>query len=140
MPLELVPLCDVVVAVDPPVNVGEGPAGTRMIVGVSGIRVEGERLRGTVPAGPGGDWLTIGPGGVATIDARFGLETDDGAIVYAQYHGRMDASVPREERVIHVAPRFETADPRYAWLNLVQAVGRGTFGPEGVTYEWYEVR
>lgn len=140
MSLELVPLCNVVVAVEPPSVVGEGPAGTRTIVGVREVRVEGERLRGTTPVGPGGDWLVIGPGGVATIDARFGFETHDGALVYVQYHGRMDASVPREERVIHVAPRFETADPRYAWLNLVQAVGRGTFGPEGVRYEWYEVR
>jgi hypothetical protein len=38
------------------------------------------------------------------------------------------------------APRFETGDPRYAFLNKVQAIGRG-FAKEGrATFELYEVR
>ena len=41
----------------------------------------------------------------------------------------------------YVAPRFETGDARYAWLNRIQAVGKGTLNEDlSVDYEWYEVR
>lgn len=139
MAVELVPLCTFTAIVKPPLMVGEGPAGTRMIIEVERVRIEGERLSGGAEGGPSGDWVVIGPGGVATLDVRFTFTTDDGALVYVQYGGRMDTAPPREERVIHVAPRFETSDPRYAWLNRVQAVGKGGFTPEGVVYELYEV-
>ena len=42
---------------------------------------------------------------------------------------------------VYVAPRFETGDERYAWLNRIQAVGKGTVNEDlSVDYEWYEVR
>ena len=34
-----------------------------------------------------------------------------------------------------------TGDERYAWLNRIQAVAKGTFTPEGtLIYEMYELR
>ena len=33
--------------------------------------------------------------------------------------------------VLYGAPLFETGDPRYAWLNQVQAVFRGVVGADG---------
>jgi hypothetical protein len=39
-----------------------------------------------------------------------------------------------------VAPTFETGDERYAWLNSIQAVGKGTLDGSAVHYDWYEVR
>jgi hypothetical protein len=140
MSVELVPLCTVEAETRPPVMIGDGPAGTRMIVEVERLRVEGERLRGTAAGAAGGDWVTVSPAGVATLDVRLTFTTHDGALVLVQYNGRMDARPPREERVVHVAPRFETGDERYAWLNLVQAVGVGRFVEGGVRYEWFEVR
>ena len=42
---------------------------------------------------------------------------------------------------IYVAPRFETGDERYAWLNRIQAVGKGILNQDlSLEYEWYEVR
>ena len=39
------------------------------------------------------------------------------------------------------APTFETGDERYAWLNRVQAVGKGIIRPDRtIDYEFYEVR
>lgn len=140
MSLELIPLCTATFTVRPPLMVGEGPAGTRMIIEVERVRIEGERLSGSGEGGPAGDWVVVGPGQVATLDVRFTFTTHDGALVFVQYNGRMDAAPPREQRVVYAAPRFETADERYGWLNAVQAVGRGRFSDEGVTYEWYEVR
>ena len=42
---------------------------------------------------------------------------------------------------VYDASRFETGYERYAWLNRIQAVGKGTFHDDlSVDYEWYEVR
>ena len=140
MSIELVPLCTVRAVTRPPIVVGEGPAGRRSIIEVASVRLEGERLRAGSEGGAAADWVLMGPGAVATVDVRFAVETDDGATIFVQYGGRIDASVPREQWEIRVAPRFETSDERYTWLNTVQAVGKGHITPEGVTYEWFEVR
>ena len=49
---------------------------------------------------------------------------------------------PQLPATIYVAPRFETCDERYLWLNRIQAVGKGTLQEDGLSlyYEWYEVR
>jgi len=36
-------------------------------------------------------------------------------------------------------PRFETGDPRYAWLNSTVAVSQGRVLPNAVEYRVYEV-
>jgi hypothetical protein len=42
---------------------------------------------------------------------------------------------------LYVTPRFETGDERYAWLNRIQAVGKGTAHEDlSIDYEWHEVR
>jgi len=47
----------------------------------------------------------------------------------------------RSPSTIYVAPRFETSDERYAWLNRVQAIGKGIVNEDLLLdYEWYEVR
>lgn len=140
MSLELVPLCTVRAVTRPAIMVGEGPAGRRSIIEVASVRLEGERLRGGLEGGAAADWVLVGPGNVGTVDVRFTFETDDGAVVFVQYGGRIDVSVPRADWDIRVAPRFETSDERYLWLNTVQAVGKGRITPEGVTYDWFEVR
>jgi Protein of unknown function (DUF3237) len=67
------------------------------------------------------------------------VETDDGALVFIQYNGRVDVS-RRGAAPVYSAPRFETGDDRYRWLNRVQAVGKGTFDGRTLRYELYEVR
>ena len=106
----------------PPADLGATPAGHRLIVDVTGGSFEGARLRGRVlPSG--GDWLLIGPDGFGRLDVRITLATDDGAFVYVQYHGVIEAN----ETVLGALagggetafgqfrffsqPRFETADP-----------------------------
>jgi hypothetical protein len=43
---------------------------------------------------------------------------------------------------VYAAPRFETGDERYRWLNGIQAVQKGRLDPETlqITYRTYEVR
>lgn len=138
MAIELVPLCEVEVTLAEPIVVGPGPAGTRLIGEVRSARASG-RLTGSLKGNAAADWLLL-QGGVGLLDVRVTIETDDGAVIFAQYNGRMDVSEGIGGKPVYVAPRFETGDPRYAWLNLVQAVGKGQLSGTTLRYEWYEVR
>lgn len=136
MDIELVPLCTIDATLATPLMVGQGAAGMRVIFEVADATVSGDRLRGRA-RGPGADWVLL-HGESGTIDVRISIETDDGALVFAQYHGKVDLAV--QPARLRVAPRFETGDERYAWLNAVQAVGVGTSDGTNLHYEWFEVR
>ena len=133
-----------------PVEVGAGPFGTRSIFDVTGGTAEGPRLRGKLLAS-GGDWLLVDASGTGYLDVRGTLETDDGAWIYIQYHGVIEmnekvlAALGRSEATefgdtyFMTQPRFETGDPRYAWLNRVVAVAEGRVLPNAVEYHVYQV-
>ena len=137
MAIDLVPLCSLDVTLAAPIVVGNGPSGRRMIFEVVSGRITGDRLQGRSKGQAAADWITI-VGSVGTLDVRATFETDDGAIVYVQYGGRTDVSQPGAP--IYVAPVFETGDERYAWLNRIQAVGKGLLDGSELHYDWYEVR
>lgn len=139
MTVELIPLCNLDVTLADPIMVGEGPAGLRLIYEVLELTVEGDRLRGTMLGHAAADWVTVS-GPIGCLDVRCTFQTHDGAIVLAQYQGRTDLSGGAENSIIYVAPRFETADPGYLWLNAIQAVGKGALDGSHLRYEWYEVR
>ncbi len=134
----------------PPVEVGAGPFGSRMIFDVIGGSAEGPRLRGKLLAS-GGDWLLVNANGTGYLDVRGTLETDDGALVYIQYHGVVEmsekvmaASAKGEETdygdtYFMTQPRFETGDPRYQWLNSIVAVAEGRVLPNAVEYRVYQL-
>ena len=144
MAIELVPLCTLQFQLRRPIEVGAGCAGTRLIVEVASIRVTGERLNAEMMGAAVADWLVIGPEGTGTLDVRAALRTDDGAIIYVQYNGRSAEDLSQGVQLpatFYVAPRFETCDERYAWLNRIQAVGKGILREDRLLeYEWYEVR
>jgi hypothetical protein len=141
--IELVPLFDAVIDVGTSLDVGAGPAGNRFIGEISAARVEGERIRASLAGAAAADWM-VRTGAIAVIDVRLTLRTDDGALIFMQYGGRLDLSSPPEARFAFTAPTFETGDERYAWLNAIQAAGKGRFvvGPDGarLEYEIYEIR
>lgn len=139
MPLELVPLCDIDITLSDQVVVGQGPSGFRVVAEVGSVAVEGERLKGVGKGTSGADWLTV-VDGICTVDVRFSIETHDGAVVFVSYRGRSDFREGPGAHPIYAAPTFETGDERYAWLNLVQAVSKGTFDGTHVRYEIAEVR
>lgn len=144
MAIELAPLCTVHIQLKPPIEVGAGCAGTRVIIEVASAQVKGDRLSGEMVGAAAADWLLIGSEGTGTLDVRWALRTDDGAIIFTQYHGKLSADLSQGLQLpatIYAAPRFETCDERYAWLNRTQAVGKGTVHEDlSLDYEWYEVR
>jgi hypothetical protein len=113
----------------PTQNVGAGPHGTRITFPIIGGSFEGERLRGKVLSG-GGDWVIERSDGVFELDLRITLETDDGALIHMTFDGIRDDGA-KGAPYFRTLPRFETAAPKYAFLNRLLAVGAGEIRAEG---------
>jgi hypothetical protein len=118
---------------------------------VDGGVFEGPRLKGRVLP-EGADWVLWRADGVMMIDVRTALRTDDGALISMQYTGlaytttpeageafRRREVVPYEQLYVRTTPRFETADPRYLWLNKVIAVANGARTAAGPIYHVFNI-
>lgn len=92
----------------------------------------------------GGDQLLLRDDDTAVANIRLSIATDDGATVHMSYASvvylgpggtRRIVSAKHRDRVgtedapvtasLVISPRFETADPRYQWLNEYQGIGFG---------------
>jgi Protein of unknown function (DUF3237) len=136
-----------------PLAVGATPEGQRVIYHVTGGELSGPRIKGRyLPSG--GEWARIRPDGSLAIDVRCCVETDDDALIYVTYQGRLvvppelqgqvfDMAAPDRPApstyYFRVAPLFETASENYAWLNGIQAVGVGEVVQGGVAYRVYQI-
>jgi hypothetical protein len=147
-------LFDIVVDLAPPLDMGTGPFGKRILFGAAGGSFEGPALRGEVLAG-GGDWALFRPDGTMTLDVRLTLRTHDDALVHMTYGGRW--IIPPEPRAdlsevvkrnridpagyyFRTNPLFETGATQYAWLNDVVCVGSGYLVDGGIAYKVARVR
>jgi hypothetical protein len=115
-------------------EIGSTRHGKLSIFPVTGGSFDGERLRGKVLAG-GGDWVTAQPDGTFELDLRVTLETDDGALIHMTFTGVRDDA----NHYFRTLPRFETAAPKYAFLNRLLAVGIGEIGPDGPVHTIEEI-
>jgi len=114
-------------------EIGTTPAGTLSIFPIVGGSFEGDRLRGRVLGG--GDWVTKRADGTFELDARVTLETDDGALIHMTFTGVRDDA----NHYFRTLPRFETAAPKYGFLNRMLAVGFGESAPEGPIHAIEEI-
>jgi len=135
MTVGLRPLCRVSYDLAAPITVGVGATGARVIGEITAARFEGDCFRASMLGRACADWAVVEPDGRILVDVRLTVRTDDGAVVLVCYHGRGDQATG----VVHTAPRFETGDPRYAWLTRIQAVGKGVFDDATLTYALHEV-
>jgi hypothetical protein len=149
--LRLEPAFGFTALLKPPLQLGSGPYGQRAFFEVTGGEVSGERLSGRVLGG-GGDWPLIGADGYARLDVRAQIETADGATIYVSYPGILEFNEKVQtalgsgqgtdwgDQYFRTAPRLETGDERYAWVNqsMFLAEGRVIPGP-GVAYQVYRV-
>jgi hypothetical protein len=148
--LNLRPLFRAEITLAPAQEFGATPAGRRRVIPITGGRFSGERLSGRVLPG-GADWQVIRADGVADLDARYTLETADGALIYVRNKGyrhgpddvmrRLAAGEAVEPALYYMrtTPWFETGDARYAWLNRIVCVGTGARRASSVELEIYEV-
>jgi Protein of unknown function (DUF3237) len=144
-------LCSVEVTLEPVRDLGETPLGRRRIIGITGGKFAGPRLAGRILPG-GADWQVIRADGVAYLDARYTLETGDGALIYVNNkgyrHGPKDVieRMARGEEVdpalyyMRATPWFETSAPAYAWLNRAICVATGARRAAAVELDFYEVK
>jgi hypothetical protein len=142
MTIELIPLCAATLTMATPILIPDTPAGLRVIAEVDAWDVEGDRLRAHLHGRAAADWLSVSAAMIGTIDVRGVLETDDGALIYTWYPGRLDLSGGIGAAPAYAAPLYETGDERYTWINKIQAVAKGTLIDDGarLVYEICEVR
>lgn len=148
--LHTAPLAILTADLEAPHKLGVTPAGERKCVPVRGGSIAGSRLSGRILAG-GSDWAVTNAAGILELDVRLVIETHDGALINCQYtgmrHGPADvmARLAAGKRVdyrdiyFRIAPRFDTADPRYDWLNRILAIGIGERLDAGPRYHIHEV-
>ncbi|MDE2403482.1 MAG: DUF3237 domain-containing protein [Sphingomonadales bacterium] len=129
-------VADFTVELSPPHELGEGPNGVQRIIPIVGGTVSGPRLAGRILE-VGADWQTIAANGVAQLDARYALETEDGAVIEIASHGIRDVSpevaariaagepVPPSSYYMRTAIRLTTGHPAYDWVNRVLFVAAG---------------
>jgi hypothetical protein len=134
-----------------PLEVGETPWGRRRVIGITGGRFAGPRLTGDVLPG-GADWQVVHADGSATIDTRYTLRTQDGALISLATrgvrHGPPDVLAELAVRddvdpatyYFVVTLTFEVSAERYEWLNRLVAIGSAVRHPTAVVYDAYAVR
>lgn len=77
------------IELEPPMMVGEGPFGARIVASVATGTATGERISGDI-AGAGADWMLMGKDGFARIDVRCQVQTIDNAAIYLRYEGLLE--------------------------------------------------
>ena len=149
--LILEPLLNAEITLAAPQELGGTPQGRRRIIYITGGTFSGARLKGRVLPG-GADWQVVREDGVAVLDTRYTLETEDGALIYVQNRGLRHGPPEVMERLargenvdaslyyMRSHPSFETGDPRYAWLNKIVCVGSGERLANAVKLEMYEIK
>ena len=144
------PLLKAEITLAPPLEVGDTPVGRRRIIEITGGRFSGERLSGKVLPG-GADWQVIRTDGVAYLDTRYTLQTNDGALIYVRNVGYRHGPAEVMERLrdgeavdpalyyMRTTPWYETGDARYAWLNRIVCVATGARRAAAVELDVFEV-
>jgi hypothetical protein len=131
---------------------GETPEGIRLNAYIAGGPVTGPRVQGRVRP-VGGDWLCLRRDGVVILDVRTTIETDDGALIQVQARGPADGGEGAYEQMLQgeaqgsvpfrTANLYQSADPRYSWLNRVQCIAAGDVDlsrPEPVRADVFALR
>ena len=143
-------VCDLQVALGPIREMGQGRGGNRRIIPIIGGTVTGSRLNGRILS-IGADWQTVHDTGLAVLDTRYALETDDGATIeiinYGYRFGPPDVlaalargeAVPADQYYMRTQARLETGDARYEWVNRTLFIGTGMRHADAVTVALYAV-
>jgi hypothetical protein len=138
------------IEVETPLLIGHSPYGERRIITIKGGAFSGPRLSGRILPG-GADWQVIRDDGIVEVEARYTLETQDGALIYISNwglrHGPKEvmerlasgAEVDPQEYYFRTTPIFETGARDYLWLNGIVAVAAGERRYDTVLITVYEI-
>jgi len=138
------------VTVGPPQEVGDVAKGGRRIVPITGGEFSGPNFRAEVLPG-GADWQILRTNGVAELEARYTLRTDDGVLIYVRNHALRHGSAAAMAALAAGRPAdptsyyfrgatfFETSAPRYAWLTKHIVVCTGEREPTCVKLKFFRL-
>jgi hypothetical protein len=150
MPPGLTYTADIRVLLGAPVVVGETHEGLRRVIPITGGSIQGPGLSGSVLAA-GADYQVIRPDGYTTLDARYVVRLDDGALVYVVNTGvrfgppavmvriANGEIVDPKDVYFRTTPRFETASAKYRWLTRPLFLASAARYPDHVEITVYEV-
>jgi len=131
-------------------ELGEVPKGRRRIIPILGGTFEGPNIRGKVLAG-GADWQIVRADGLAELDTRYALQTEQGSVIYIQNAGMRHAppdvtkkllageAVDPAQVYFKTVPAFETGAPELQWLTRAIFVGTGERYPAEVVIRVWKV-
>jgi hypothetical protein len=128
------------------------PLGERLCWQIRSATLRGPRINAKL-AMPGTDWIRLGRDGIRRQDLRAQLLTDDGELILFRYDLALIRPSERflaalasgeatefDDQYMRIAPQFEVAAGRYAWLGESLFLGRGRLtGPKAIAYELYRV-
>ncbi len=143
-------VCELTVNVGTVQLIGDTGTGTRRIIPLLGGTFNGPALRGIILPG-GADSQLIKKDGVADIDARYCLQTDDDALIYISNKGIRVASedvltklsngeqVDPDTYYFRTIPVFETAKGKYDWLMQSLFIAKGIRNPDNVVIQVWKI-
>jgi hypothetical protein len=148
---------DIALDADAPLNMGQSPWRNRRVSNIAGGHFNGERFSGTVLQS-GADWSEAGTdidGNMTVLlDIRSVWKTDDEAMIYVTYNGRLVVpaalistftnpelveAIDPADYYFRINPVFEVSDPHYHWLNNIVCIGLGQRTKVGVRYQIFMV-
>jgi hypothetical protein len=113
---------------------GATPEGYRINFFVKDGAVRGPAIDAVVLP-EGGDWMCIRTDGIGMVDICITYQTKDGALILERAGGVFDLGPDGYAKVaagqfsgsppFYATPSWETADPRWQWLNRRQGFGVG---------------
>ena len=146
----LVFFADLSVNVGKPQEVGQTAFGLRRLIPILGGQATGRDWSAQVLAG-GADFQLVVNERMASLDARYCLQTDGGDLIYVQNRAirsgppELIARLVRGEAVdpaliyFRCAPTFETASPALQWITERMFVGTGARYPDRVVMRFFEL-
>jgi hypothetical protein len=147
-PPALAPFADLEVDVGQPQLLSQSPRGMRRVVPIHGGHARGNGWTARVLPG-GSDFQLIVSDTLSELDARYGLETDAGDLIYVQNHAvrsappEVMAKLLRGEPVdpaqvyFRCHPRFETSSKALGWIAERMFIGVGVRRPAQVAMRFF---
>ena len=129
---------------------GATPKGFRRMIPITGGTLQGPNIKGTVIPG-GYDFQLLRHDDVMEIDARYVLQTNDGALITIVNRGLRHAEKEVMQQMANgvdvspslyyfrSVPQFETGSEKYDWLNRAVFVANGIRKPAEVIIRVFKV-
>lgn len=133
-----------------PMELGNTQHGNRRIIPITGGSFEGHLIKGTVVPG-GADWQVVRSDGVAELEAKYTLQTNDDILIYVlnrgYRHGPPEVmqrlakgeQVDPKEYYFRCTPVFETSSEKYNWLNRYIFIATGERKADRVILDFYKL-